>query len=67
VSASTKPPAAAVRLSAATMARVDALIPGLSSAWHKANRSDALRFVILAGLDAVEAQAKGKPRKERAS
>jgi hypothetical protein len=55
----------AVRLNSDTVARVDALVPGLSSAWHKAKRSDAIRYLILAGLAAVEGQAerKGKPRK----
>jgi hypothetical protein len=57
----------AVRIDTETVARVDALVPGLSSAWHRAKRSDALRYLILAGLAAVEAQVpparKGKPRK----
>jgi hypothetical protein len=57
----------AMRLDPETVARVDALLPGLSSAWHTAKRSDALRYLILAGLAAVEAPLpparKGKPRK----
>lgn len=44
----------AVRLDAETVARIDALLPGLSTAWFKAKRSDALRAVILAGLDVIE-------------
>jgi hypothetical protein len=48
----------AVRIDAPTLARVDALIPGLSSAWHTAKRSDALRFVIGEGLDAIARKAK---------
>lgn len=50
----------AVRLDAETLARVDALVPGLSTPWHNAKRSDALRMLILEGLDANEARS---PRK----
>jgi hypothetical protein len=57
----------AVRLDADTVARVDALAPTLSTAWHTATRSDALRYLILEGLAVVEPQAepphKGKQRK----
>jgi hypothetical protein len=55
----------AVRLDAETVARVDALIPGLSTPWHTAKRSDALRMLILAGLRAIGAQAKRDARKPR--
>jgi hypothetical protein len=55
----------AVRLDEETIARIDALVPGLSSAWHTAKRSDALRAVILAGLDTIEAQRSRAARKPR--
>jgi hypothetical protein len=57
----------AVRLDESTLARVDALCPSLSAAWHQARRSDALRAVILAGLPVVEAAYPPKqndPKKE---
>jgi len=41
----------AVRLDDETIARVDALIPLLSTPWRRARRSDVLRALILAGLD----------------
>lgn len=40
----------AVRLDAETLARVDALIPGFSTEWREAKRSDVLRALIHAGL-----------------
>jgi hypothetical protein len=46
----------AVRLDEPTLAQVDALIPALSTPWHKAKRSDVLRALIHAGL---ELQARG--------
>jgi|HubBroStandDraft_4_1064222.scaffolds.fasta_scaffold537361_2 hypothetical protein len=46
----------AVRLDEPTLAQVDALIPVLSTPWHKAKRSDVLRALIHAGL---ELQARG--------
>lgn len=60
-----------VRLSAEIIARIDALCPGLSTEWLKAKRSDALRKVILSGLDVVErqraAQQRGRaPRRRQA-
>jgi hypothetical protein len=51
----------AVRLDTETVARVDALVPGLSSAWHRAKRSDALRYLILEGLAAVEGKRAPSP------
>jgi hypothetical protein len=45
----------AVRLDEQTLARVDALIPGFSTPWHPAKRSDVLRALIHAGLE-VEAK-----------
>ncbi len=44
----------AVRLDEETLARVDALIPTLSTPWHQAKRSDVLRALIHAGLEAQE-------------
>ena len=44
----------AVRLDEQTLARVDALIPNLSTPWRAAKRSDVLRALILAGLDVLE-------------
>jgi len=48
----------AVRLDEQTLARVDALIPVLSTAWRRAKRSDVLRALIHAGL---AAEARGAP------
>ena len=48
----------AVRLDEQTLARVDALIPALSTPWRPARRSDVLRALIHAGL---EAEARGGP------
>lgn len=45
----------AVRLDESTLARIDALIPTLSTPWRQARRSDVLRALILTGLG-VEAQ-----------
>jgi hypothetical protein len=45
----------AVRLSPELVARLDALIPRLSTEWHEATRSDVLRALLLKGLGAVEA------------
>lgn len=42
------------RLDASMIGRVDALIPALSTPWREANRSDALRKLILSGLLAEE-------------
>jgi hypothetical protein len=42
----------AVRLDEQTLARVDALIPMLSTPWREAKRSDVLRALIHAGLEA---------------
>jgi hypothetical protein len=54
------PPAehVAVRLDAEVVARIDAFIPEMSTSWRKATRSDAVRKVILAGLAALEAEAR---------
>ena len=41
----------AVRLDEHTLARVDALIPALSTPWRPAKRSDVLRALIHAGLE----------------
>lgn len=48
----------AVRLDEQTLSQVDALIPSFSTPWHKAKRSDVLRALIYAGL---QAQAQGGP------
>lgn len=40
-----------VRLDAATLARIDALIPHVSTQRRSATRSDALRQLILSALD----------------
>lgn len=52
----------AVRLSATQLARVDALIPLLSSPWYTASRSDAMRAVIETGLPIVENAKEGTIR-----
>ena len=54
----------AVRLDEHTLARVDALIPALSTPWRKAKRSDVLRALIHGGLAAQERNA-GWPGKQR--
>jgi hypothetical protein len=50
-----------VRLPPEVIARLDALLPGLSTPWRDAKRSDALRAVILKGLPVVEAEQRGTP------
>ena len=47
----------AVRLDAATIARLDALLPLYALPGRTATRSDGLRAVILAGLDVEERRA----------
>ncbi len=44
------------RLSATTVARVDALVPAVTAPGTKPSRSVAVRACILTGLDALEAQ-----------
>lgn len=56
-----------MRLDADVIARLDALVPLLTSAWRKARRSDVLRKVILSGLLELEGQAPpAAPRKKPA-
>jgi hypothetical protein len=55
----------AVRVDLDTLARIDAQIPALSTPWHTAKRSDALRLLIVTGLDTIEARRKHAPRKLR--
>lgn len=54
----------AVRLDADTLARVDERIPLYGTRGHKATRSDALRALILDGLDATPKT--GAPRVKKA-
>lgn len=44
----------AVRLDAATLERVDVVREILSTDWHEATQSDALRALILTGLKVME-------------
>jgi hypothetical protein len=44
----------AVRLAPDLVVKIDALTKELSTEWHKAKRSDALRLVIIRGLKAHE-------------
>jgi hypothetical protein len=44
----------AVRLDDTIMTRIDALIPSLSTPWHEATRSDALRSLVHLGLDKMK-------------
>jgi hypothetical protein len=44
----------AVRLDTATLARIDALAPLLSSEWHTATRSEVLRALLLVSLEDAE-------------
>ena len=48
-------PHIAVRADADVVARVDAWIAVLSTEWRDATRSDALRFILWIGLDALAA------------
>ncbi len=59
-----KPPTqhVALRLDDATIARLDAFIPRLSTEWHKATRSEVLRAAILLGLDRFERDPEGAKR-----
>jgi predicted Zn-dependent protease len=52
---------AAVRLDAATQARIDAVAKTLRSPWGEAAPSEVLRAVILAGLEVLEAKAAARP------
>jgi hypothetical protein len=52
----------AVRLDAEQAAEVDALIPTLSTRWHRATRSDVLRFVVIEGLAAIKKELARSPR-----
>lgn len=45
------------RIPESMAARLDALIPSLSTTWHDANKSDALRLVLGRGLDVIEREA----------
>jgi hypothetical protein len=47
----------AVRLDDATIARIDALLPLYALPGRQGKRSDALRAVLLAGLDVEERRA----------
>ena len=51
----------AVRLEHEVIARIDALAGPLSTEWHKATRSDALRAVILRGIARMEEARQKKP------
>lgn len=54
-----------VRLDPDVLARLDALIPTMSTEWRQARRSDVLRRVILSGLTVIEKQQATKtPRKQ---
>jgi hypothetical protein len=62
----------AVRLDEETLVRVDALIPALSTPWRRARRSDVLRALIYAGLEAratsgkdSDAEGTSKPKRTR--
>ena len=52
----------AFRLDDDTIARVDALTPSLSTPWHEAKRSDALRALVIEALPVLEARGT-KPTK----
>ena len=51
----------AVRLLPEEIERVEALRARLSTPWHEATRSDALRAVILRGLAAMENEEQEPP------
>lgn len=46
------------RLDKELLARLDALIPNFSTPFRRATRSDVLRALLLAGLPAIEREAK---------
>jgi hypothetical protein len=50
----------AVRVDDDMLAEVDALIPTLSTSWHRATRSDALRLLVIEGLAALR-RKRSKP------
>ena len=56
-----------VRLQRPIIDRVDALIPAISTPWCTATRSDALRAVIVEGLEVLEARHAAKPKGRRGS
>ena len=45
-------------LKAELLARIDALIPSLSTPWFKARRSDVLRALVVEALPTLERRAK---------
>ena len=49
-----------VTISSEAVAKLDALLPELSTPTHQATRGDALRAVILKGLEIEEAQQRAK-------
>ena len=51
-----------VRLKLTILERVDAIAPEMAMPGRKANRSDALRGLIITGLDALEAERAGTPK-----
>lgn len=58
------------KVDAELLARIDAQIPRISSAWRKASRSEAARMVLLTGVEALEkaqgeAPVKAKPPKPK--
>lgn len=55
-----------VWLDQATLDRVAALMPAMSTPWRAATRSDVLRALIAAGLEVVEDRHATKPKGGRA-
>jgi hypothetical protein len=55
----------AVRLDPEILTQVDTIVPSLSTSWHRATRSDALRFVIVEGLAALKAKNPQPARKAK--
>jgi hypothetical protein len=49
----------AVRLDPEHVAQLDTLIPAISTPWHRATRSDALRALVIRGLKTLPADPGG--------
>jgi hypothetical protein len=51
----------AVRLEPEFAAKIDAVVQELSTEWHQAKRSDALRMLLAKGLRTYEAEKAARP------
>jgi hypothetical protein len=60
-----RPAHVAVRLDEETLARIDALRSKLSTEWHEATRSDALRLLLVDALARLESDPEALARRRR--